>query len=121
VSCCLPIGCGQTDLTNKKRSVKLLLEALKTNNLEGVKRNFFNRLEDVAFKIHPLLYQFKKQINFLDTGNDIIMSGSGSAFFAILPDEGINEERIKKEIIKLKGGYYIGKTLPALLRGRPAA
>ncbi|MCK4905641.1 4-(cytidine 5'-diphospho)-2-C-methyl-D-erythritol kinase [bacterium] len=130
VSCCLSIGCEQAGLprnkaglTKKKRSAKLLLGALKINDFEGVKKHFFNRLEDVAFKNYPLLYQFKQQIKSLYTGDNIIMSGSGSAFFAILPDEGVNEEYIKKEIIKLKGGCYIGKTLPALTRcrrGKPA-
>lgn len=124
-SCCLPVPTlrrsKQAGLTKKKRSVKLLLEALKTNDFEGVKRNFFNRLEDVAFKIHPLLYQFKKRINSLDIRNNIIMSGSGSAFFIILPNKGVDEEYIKKEIIELKGGCYIGETLPALLQGKPAA
>jgi 4-diphosphocytidyl-2-C-methyl-D-erythritol kinase len=50
---------GQTGLTKKTRSVKLLIEALKTNNFEGVKTNFFNRLEDVAFQKYPLLSQLK--------------------------------------------------------------
>ncbi len=100
-------------LTKKIRSVKLVAEALNTNDFEEVKRNFFNRLEDVAFKIYPLLSRFKEQIKSLDTRNNIIMSGSGSAFFAVLPDKGIDEKYIKKGIIKLKGGYYIGKTLPA--------
>ncbi len=117
-SACLSVGCGQDSkqagLTKKIRSVKLLLDALERNDFEGVKRNFFNRLEDVAFKIHPLLYQFKKQINSLNLCNNIIMSGSGSAFFTVLPNKGVNEEKVKNEIIKLKGGCHIGKTLPAL-------
>ncbi|MDD5454749.1 MAG: 4-(cytidine 5'-diphospho)-2-C-methyl-D-erythritol kinase [Candidatus Ratteibacteria bacterium] len=113
-SFCLPTADRQKGLTKKIRSVKLLTEALNTNDFEGVKRNFFNRLENVAFKIHPLLYQFKEKIKSLnEISNNIVMSGSGSAFFAILPDKGIDEEHIKKEIIKLKGGYHIGKTLPA--------
>ncbi len=101
-----------SSLTKKKRSAKLLTEALKINDFEGAKKHFFNRLEDVACEIHPLLYQFKKQIGSFETGN-IIMSGSGSAFFVVLPNDWKKEEHIKKEILKLKGGYYIGKTLPA--------
>ncbi len=97
-------------LTKKKRSAKLLTELLKINDFEGVTNYFFNRLEDVAFKICPPLYQFKKQVASLKTGN-IIMSGSGSAFFTILSDDWEEEEYIKKGILKLKGGYYIGKTL----------
>lgn len=117
-------------LTKKKRSAKLLIESLKTKDLEGVKKNLFNRLEDVAFKIHPLLHQFQKQCASLKTDR-IIMSGSGSAFFTILSSDWKEEEYVKKQILKLKaslppapsclaetgrkeswqGGYYIGKTL----------
>jgi 4-diphosphocytidyl-2-C-methyl-D-erythritol kinase len=103
---------AHSNLTKKKRSAKLLIEFLKKKDLEGINKHLFNRLEDVAFKVHPPLYRFKKQIASLNTGN-IIMSGSGSAFFAILPDGWKEEEYMKKKILKLKGGYYIGKTLPA--------
>jgi len=102
---------GQAGLTKKIRSVELLLRALNTNDFEGVKRNFFNRLEDVAFQKYPPLLQFKGKIKSLVPRSNIIMSGSGSAFFAVLPDEYGSEEYVKNEIIKLKGGCYIGKTL----------
>ena len=102
----------QSTLTKKKRSAKLMIDSLEIEDFEGVQKYFFNRLEDAAFEVCPSLYQFKKQINSQEIGN-IIMSGSGSAFFALLPDNWDKEEYLKKEIIKIKGGYYIGKTLPA--------
>ena len=96
-------------LTKKNRSAKLLTGYLNTRDFEGITKHLFNRLEDVALKIHPPLGHFKKQIASLTTGN-IIMSGSGSAFFTILSSNW-EEGSIKKEIRKLKGGYYIGETL----------
>lgn len=98
------------DLTTKKRNVKLLIEYLKIKDFEGITKHLFNCLEDVAIKIHPPISGFKKRFDFLKT-DKIVMSGSGSAFFTILPDDWEGEEYIEKELLKLKGGYYIGETL----------
>ena len=98
------------NLTRTKRSAKFLIDCLKAKDFDGIDKNIFNRLENVALKIYPSLAGFKEKISPF-SANKIIMSGSGSAFFSVLRGKLKNKKNLFDELRKLKGGCYIGKTL----------
>lgn len=97
-------------LTQRKRSAKFLIGALKEKEFAEIDRNLFNRLEEVTLKIYPSLFGLKKTLNSLEIGN-FIMSGSGSAFFSILYGNAKEKGEILRGLTKIKGGFYIGKTV----------
>ncbi len=89
-------------LTKKKNDVKLLICALKNNDLETVKKTLFNRLESVAFKKYRYLETIKRTIS-AQVPRAVLMSGSGSVIFGIVK----NREEAMRIRSKLQGSFQV--------------
>lgn len=79
-------------LTKPDGNVKILTSILAKKNLFFTPGFLFNSLEQVTFKISPPVRRIKDRLIALGL-NNVLMSGSGSAVFAIV--------RSKKEALKL--------------------
>ncbi|WP_446898281.1 4-(cytidine 5'-diphospho)-2-C-methyl-D-erythritol kinase [Clostridium sp. LBM24168] len=70
---------------NKHPDTKLLLKAVKENDVVKLSKNMKNVLENVILKKHYILKQIKKEAVMLGALG-ALMSGSGSTIFAIFDD-----------------------------------
>ncbi|MEW5822469.1 MAG: 4-(cytidine 5'-diphospho)-2-C-methyl-D-erythritol kinase [Cyanobacteriota bacterium] len=78
-----------------------LLEGIEENNIEKLSENLFNSLEYVVFKEHHQLKVYKERLINLGCYN-ALLSGSGSAIFAIAKNEEHArevEDKIKSEAL----------------------
>lgn len=88
-------------LTNRLKSSKNMVLALKEGNGQKVGSLLFNRLEEVTFKHYPFLLELKQKL--IEAGaSSALMSGSGGAIFGIAKSKEQANEIIKKLKQKLK-------------------
>ncbi len=66
---------------SERRSLSAMVEGFRWGKMELVRRNTFNRLQEVAFEVEPRLRGVYESISAV-TDLEITMSGSGSAFFS---------------------------------------
>ena len=64
----------------------IVLSALQKGNIEEISPLLYNRLEEISFSLYPKLKEIKEVLASL-TKYGCLMSGSGSAFFVIVPDQ----------------------------------
>ncbi|MEK7813341.1 MAG: 4-(cytidine 5'-diphospho)-2-C-methyl-D-erythritol kinase, partial [Candidatus Desantisbacteria bacterium] len=87
------------ELTNQIKTVKIVLEGLKYNDIMAVSKGCHNRLEDVTLKAYPQIKTIKDEL--MDAGClAALMSGSGSCVFGITG----SKEEAERIACKLKGG-----------------
>jgi len=88
-------------LTKEAPDVKILLTALRENNLDAVGRTLFNSLEEVVLRKYPLLSFWKNKL--LSAGaKGVLVSGSGSSIFGVFSNRK-EAEAVKRELDKIKG------------------
>jgi len=90
-------------LTEERKSVKLLVEYMDKNDVEGIESSLFNRLEGVVLSLYKALrsmvFEARKVANF-------VMSGSGSTFFCIIKERE-EEARLRKHLRDLDGRILV--------------
>lgn len=69
-------------LTRVNSNVKILTLSLRNKDLLGVGKRLFNSLEEITFPLYPGLVRIKRKLRNLGLPA-VLMSGSGSAIFAI--------------------------------------
>lgn len=82
-------------LTKNRKDVSVFLDIIERENVEGVGKSLFNRLEESVFSLYPNLLQIKnflKQFDFCG----LVVSGSGSSIV------GLCRSREQAEIIRDK-------------------
>lgn len=85
---CPPVGLATADVYRKLAvpsapvSGEALREAIRAGDPEAVGRALFNRLEEPAFALAPLVEQLRRRLDRLGSCG-ALMSGSGSAVFAV--------------------------------------
>ncbi len=83
-----------------------MMEALKTNDYQGVLDNLGNSLEDAALQLVPEIKKVKESL--IDLGFDgVLMSGSGSTVFGLTKDHALLE-RASKQLYDQK--YFVRRT-----------
>ena len=91
------------DLTKERRSIKMILSALKSGDTGKVADSIYNRLEEAVIPKHPLIARIKERL--LELGaRGTLMSGSGSSVFGLVEDGKRAKEiydKIKKEFKKV--------------------
>lgn len=70
-------------LTTPRRNVKILILALRKNDLSLIGDSLFNSLEQVTVKLYPQIGRIKEKLIQLGA-KSILMSGSGPALFGIV-------------------------------------
>jgi len=80
-------------LTNQTPDVKMLLHALRTGDLDLIKRTTYNRLEDPAIYREPGLSALKTKLTELGM-KGVLLTGSGPTFF--------NVNKTRKEAVLLR-------------------
>ncbi|AZR74524.1 4-(cytidine 5'-diphospho)-2-C-methyl-D-erythritol kinase [Anoxybacter fermentans] len=71
------------ELVKRKPDLRKMQEAIECRDLEGVKRNLVNVLEDITLYYYPQVAETKKIMENLGT-YPVLMSGSGPTLFAII-------------------------------------
>ncbi|MFH1860956.1 MAG: 4-(cytidine 5'-diphospho)-2-C-methyl-D-erythritol kinase [bacterium] len=70
------------ELTNQTKTVKIIADGLKHNNIMDISKGLSNRLEDVTMNHYPQIKAIKDEL--MDAGClSTLMSGSGSCVFGI--------------------------------------
>lgn len=91
------------DLTKERRSIRMILSALKSSNTEKIGNSLYNRLEEAVIPRHPQIARIKERL--LELGaKGALMSGSGPSVFGIAEDDKRAEEiygKIKKDFEKV--------------------
>jgi len=82
-------------LTNEKKCAKLLIDCIDRTDVGGMKEEFFNRLEEAAFRTYGELGRIASCVKEVA---DFVMSGSGCSFFWLVDekDKSMVLERLKK-------------------------
>jgi 4-diphosphocytidyl-2-C-methyl-D-erythritol kinase len=87
------------ELTNQTKTVKMVIDGLRYNDIMAVSTGCYNRLEDVTLNHYPQIKAIKDEL--IDAGClAALMSGSGSCIFGITG----NKEEVEEISCKLKGG-----------------
>ncbi|MEW6355618.1 MAG: 4-(cytidine 5'-diphospho)-2-C-methyl-D-erythritol kinase [Planctomycetota bacterium] len=73
------------DLTPVLADATILLAAVKRGDFESLSRGVYNRLEKPAFRLRPRLRRIKQYLA-AQGCRGVLMSGSGSAVYGVLPD-----------------------------------
>ncbi|PIP41060.1 4-(cytidine 5'-diphospho)-2-C-methyl-D-erythritol kinase [Candidatus Desantisbacteria bacterium CG_4_8_14_3_um_filter_40_12] len=85
------------ELTNQIKTVKIVTDGLKHNDIMAVSTGCYNRLENVTLKAYPQIPTIKNELK--DAGClAALMSGSGSCVFGITG----SKEEAEKVVCKLK-------------------
>lgn len=89
---------------------KELIEALENKDIEGVKKNMINVLEQYTLANYDIVVETKEKIKEACESASVLMSGSGPTVFAIVEDE--NElDRGYKILKEMNKETYITKTI----------
>lgn len=90
---------GKIQLTNKIFAHRISMNVFRENdiNMRCISGYMHNDLEHSAFSLYPKLKQYKEKAE-KQLGRNLIMSGSGSAFFTIL----FQDEEVQKAVSKCK-------------------
>ncbi|MFZ5945284.1 MAG: 4-(cytidine 5'-diphospho)-2-C-methyl-D-erythritol kinase [Bacillota bacterium] len=89
--------------------IKKYIEAIRTNDVEFILKNLSNTLENSTFSLYPEVKTIKEKI--INLGADyVLMSGSGSAIFALFPYKANALETVWK-LEKYFEEVYIAHTL----------
>lgn len=91
-----------------RNEIKNLSLALKTGDLDLLKKNLYNNLEKVVFKLKPQLLAYQKRLSQVGL-RPLKVCGSGSTLFA--PVRSIREAKKLAAKLKLRKGVYIVKSL----------
>jgi 4-diphosphocytidyl-2-C-methyl-D-erythritol kinase len=105
----------QESLTKTELNVKLLIYALKENDLAGLSKMMHNSLEEVVLRSRSQARKIKEKLDSLGIKNSL-MSGSGPAFFVLTKDrrEAMElRDRLSSEIAGCK--IILARTYPSLL------
>ncbi len=91
------------NLTKERRSIKMILSALKSGKIEKIGISLYNRLEEAVIPKHPAIAGIKERL--LELGAcGALMSGSGPSVFGLAEDYQRAEEiynEIKKDFRKV--------------------
>ncbi len=71
-------------LTNEKRSASFMLDSLQSGDIERIRSDLFNRFGEVAERLAPDVGRTKNMLA-AHGSRGILVSGSGSAVFAVFP------------------------------------
>ncbi len=95
---------GKIQLTNKSFVHKILQDVFRDNsvNMRYILKYMHNDLERSVFSLYPQLKQYKEKVE-KQVGRNLIMSGSGSAFFTIFYGEEVQEVADKHKILQKEG------------------
>jgi len=102
---CLPAGRAYSGLTRPHGNVKILTSLLLKNGKVIDGSCFFNDLEVITGSLYPVVNQVKKALS--NIGLDkVIMSGSGSAVFAIC-DSCRQAQSLRSKLCKQHKGWQV--------------
>lgn len=94
---------GRLNLTGKRRDIRMILEAVERGSPAEIASRLFNRLEEAAEKINPVVKEIKADL--LGAGAPgALMTGSGSAVFGIARDQDSASSIREKILSQRKGG-----------------
>jgi len=95
-------------LTKKEVNVKLLIQALKQDNIEKVSEGLYNIFEDIIFKKFEYILKIKNKLLDLNA-KGTLLTGSGSAVYGVF--------LLKKEAIKAKQKLKTNNNFPYTIQG----
>jgi 4-diphosphocytidyl-2-C-methyl-D-erythritol kinase len=110
----IKIGTRQSQSETKRGSSLSGISVLTIGEIkkilkEDVEKLIYNRLEEVAIARYPIIAQIKKDL--LEGGADcVLMSGSGPTVFAILKDQRVGKNLLKK-MEKYKFSTWLVRTV----------
>jgi len=93
------------ELTKKKLNAKLLAKSIRKEDLSGISKSLYNKLEEVVLERFPLIKLIKDEMEKAGV-KGALMTGSGSTIFGIVE----NKEEGKDILNKLQGkgkGYLV--------------
>ncbi|MCX8082803.1 MAG: 4-(cytidine 5'-diphospho)-2-C-methyl-D-erythritol kinase [bacterium] len=80
------------DLTEGARKIKILNEYIAKQDIEGIEKSMFNRLEKPYFTLYKLGKEVKEKVE-RKTGKRCFVSGSGGTLFSVFLDRTEAEKR----------------------------
>ena len=106
------------DLTKKQKNINILLQFFSESDIASLSAHLHNDLEPVVFKRYPIVQKAKEALSALDP-DGVLVSGSGSAVFAIFGDSA----RASQAFARLQGGdwdLFLTETVTSLSEFLPA-
>jgi 4-diphosphocytidyl-2-C-methyl-D-erythritol kinase len=77
------------DLTEKRKSAKLMAAELSRGRLDTAQKRFFNRLEETAFALETRLGEIRDSMRSSLKGAPVMLSGSGASLFSAFVDRDV--------------------------------
>ncbi|MCX7703369.1 MAG: 4-(cytidine 5'-diphospho)-2-C-methyl-D-erythritol kinase [Planctomycetota bacterium] len=99
-------------LTKEKKCAKLLVDCIDKADLEGIRREVFNRLEEASLTAYPELQSVATEIRKIA---DFVMTGSGSGWFFVCERE--STQQLREQLRRMGGRVLVVRPYEVKNRG----